>query len=219
VTRELQRPVSYYHLWCGDRYHGADWEGPAREWFTALADAWFDGDVRVGLAGGMSERVTAMRWLRENCPSSQVAVQADEGFEMVTLAELHRFAKEAEPSTPVLYGHGKGSFQGGPFADAWRRAMTRRVVSDWRHCVNSLNTVDMAGCHWLTHERYPRQITEGLPMFGGNFWWANAGYLAKLPPIDPHGANRYAAESWAGLGRPRVECLIDGWPDYSREAP
>jgi hypothetical protein len=208
-------PVCFYHLWVGDAHHGANWLPPAREFFQALDDAWFDGDVRVGIVGGPAQRIEAMDWLDGKWPAWRLFTQAAEGFEMVTLDALHEFAKDdsTDPATPVMYAHGKGSFQGGAFADAWRRNMTRHVVGRWKHCVNSLHTVDAVGCHWLTRGEYPEKIFQP-GIFGGNFWWANAGYLARLAPIDPHGANRYAAEGWVGLGDPRVECLVPGWPDY-----
>jgi hypothetical protein len=212
---ELMKPAAFYHLWVGDEHHGANWLPPAREFFTALYDSWFDGDVRVGIVGGPAQREEAERWLDVNRGAGcwSLAAAADDGFEMVTLDVLHQFAKGADPETPVLYAHGKGSFQGGPFADAWRRNMTLHLVGRWKHCVNSLNDYDCVGCHVLTREQFPDKIFQPL-IIGGNFWWATAGYLATLAPIDPQGTNRYAAEGWIGLNNPKVECLVEGWPDY-----
>ena len=212
-ARTLQRPVVFYHLWAGDEHHGANWLPPANEFFTALESSRFDGDVRVGVVGGPEQQGDAARWLQDRRPDWECAAIAHEGYEMVTLHALHQFAKAAHPGTPVLYAHGKGSFGRGEFRDRWRQAMITRAVADWRHCVNSLHSHDAVGCHWLTREEFPGKI--GQPgVFGGNFWWANAGYLAGLPPIDPFGTARHAAEGWVGLNDPKVECLVPGWPAY-----
>jgi hypothetical protein len=214
----LVPPVAFYHLWAGDDHHGANWLTPAREFFGALRDSQFDGDVRVGLAGGYDQQEEAMSWLDERWPSWMLLVQASEGFEMATLDMLHKFAKDdsTDPATPVLYAHGKGSFMISRSADEWRRNMIRHLVGGpgdraWERCVTSLHSVDAVGCHWLTREEYPGKIFQP-GIFGGNFFWANAGYLASLAPVG--WSSRYCAEGWVGLGSPRVECLADGWPQY-----
>jgi hypothetical protein len=211
VTGALPRPVNFHHLWVGDGRRGASWLTPAREHFDALRESRFDGIVRVGIVGGRPQREEAEHWLDGRWPTWGSAAVADEGFEMVTLDALHRFAKAADPATPVLYTHGKGSFQPSPHSDAWRRNMTGHLVAGWRHCVNSLHEADAVGCHWLTAAEYPGKILQP-GIFGGNFWWANAGYLAKLAPVE--WASRWCAEGWVGLGDPKVECLADGWPSY-----
>ena len=208
-------PVSYYHIWAGDRYHGSAWQTPAVEHFAALNAAQFTGEVRAGITGGQSERLDVIRLLREACPQSQVVVQADEGFEQVTLGAMHQWAKEADPGTPVYYAHTKGALQDTPGNARWRRAMDDVLLGGWEGCVKSLHDYDAAGMHWLTHDDWPEFIGSGTPIFGGNFWWANAGYLAKLEPAGLR--SRWDAEAWVGSGSPRVLNLKPGWPDYRQE--
>jgi hypothetical protein len=216
-------PVHYYHVWTGDRYHWSCWEMPAQEHFGELRAANFTGEVRVGVAGGMSERLTFIRWLKNAWPESVIAVQADEGFEQVTIDVMHAWAKTADPATPVLYAHTKGALNNVPMNARWRQAMDQLLIEYWPDRVNSLHTYDSVGCHWLTHEQFPAQIDPRAPMWGGNFWWANAGYLAGLervrgtaefPPVT-----RWGAEGWVGRGFPKVLDLKPGWPDYTREDP
>lgn len=206
------KPVHFYHVWVGDRYHGSAWQQAADEHFHLLEAAQFDGDVRIGLVGGLSERASAMRWLREAWPASEIIVTADEGYEMITLEELHGFCQTADPDTPVYYAHTKGAMNLSPYTIAWRKSMDIRCTWEWSERVADLQTVDAAGCHWLTHADWPGKIDPRRPMFGGNFWWANAGYLAKLPPLEYK--SRYHAEGWMGQGFPEVRDLVPGWPIY-----
>ena len=214
------QPVHYYHVWAGDRYHGSAWEVPAREHFAALEAAGFDGDVRIGLLGGLTERASAIRTLKELWPEADIVVQADEGFEQITIEVMHEWSKEAHPQTPVFYSHTKGAFQDCPMNTQWRQAMNGYLIDHWTEWALAIRrgSYDAIGLHWLTHEQYPEYIHPMKPMFGGNFWWARAGYLAQLervtgtpefPPI-----NRWEAEGWVGQGGPKVMDLVPGWPNY-----
>jgi hypothetical protein len=208
-----RRPAAFHHLWVGDDRHGANWRGPAEDHFNRLAEAQFAGDVHVGLVGGPEQREEAAHWLNGYCPFWELLVVAEEGFEMVTLNVLHQWSKRADvpPETPVLYTHGKGSFNDHPGNHAWRGAVEEKLIGGWRECASSLSTADVVTCHWLSRERYPDLIHQpGIA--GGNFWWATAGYIAGLPPVE--WASRWCAEGWIGLNSPRVENLIDGWPRY-----
>jgi hypothetical protein len=208
----MTTPTNWHHLWVGDDHHGANWKAPAVDHFNGLNNAGFEGDVVVGLVGGFKQRQEARAWLNERRSDWILGVVADEGFEMVTLNVMHQWAKrrDTHPSTPVLYTHGKGSFQASLYADCWRKNMIGHLVGGWRECVKSLHSVDAVGCHWLTPESDPEKID--IPMFGGNFWWANAGFVAALPPIG--WSNRWEAEGWLGKGNPTVKNLVPGWPVY-----
>jgi hypothetical protein len=176
--------------------------------------------VLAGIVGDPDNRAKAGKWLDKAWPGWRPAVYADEGYEQPTISAMHRWARAADPATPVLYTHGKGAFQDTPHNHNWRRAMEDRLIGSWSKHILTLGSgkFDAIGCHWLTHEEFPVTITEGKPMFGGNFWWATAGYLAKLAPVqggDPDlGYNRYKAEEWIGQGNPRVLDLSPGWPQY-----
>lgn len=218
-------PVHFYHMHVGHGHVASRWKPVAEEHFARLVTAGFDGDVHVGRVGDPDKRIEAEEWLDDAREGWIEASEADEGYEQVTLRAVHAFAQHytTDPATPVLYCHTKGAYQDTPFNRAWRRGMEDCLIggdgaSLWKAAVMALHTHDLVGCHWLTHEEFPETVSEGKPMFGGNMWWATAGYLASLPPVeggDPaRGYNRYKAEEWAGQNNPNVLDLKPGWPDY-----
>jgi hypothetical protein len=141
----------------------------------------------------------------------RTAVEADSGFEQVTLAKVREYAQEHDGG--VLYAHTKGAQDVTDFRAKWRRSMTQLVVSDWRINLAHLERFDAVGCHWLTREGYPgfeQEFPDGVPFFGGNFWIARCDYLRTLP--EPSTRSRFDAERWIGLGAPRVLDLAPGWP-------
>lgn len=197
----------FYHMFCG-----APWQSIAAEHAAALTPG--EWDLTVGLVGPPSAREVARRWWSEqrNCSF----VEATSGWEQVTLRRLWRWARYADPAEPVLYAHTKGvthKNNGGLHGAVWRRSMTQLLVENWPRCLQLLSDYDAVGCHWLTPAiKWPPHVIE-TPFFGGNFWWANAGYVATLP--EPGNANRYAAEQWIGLGDPKVADLRPGIPDLA----
>jgi hypothetical protein len=195
-------PVHFYHLHAGGRWHE-----PAKEHFAALQASGFEGPVSVGLVGPELDRQEARDWLP---PWVRVCAEADSGFEQVTLRKLHDWARHADPETPVLYAHTKGAFNQSAGNTLWRQAMDEALL-DIDRCLDYLQAVDAVGCHWVTPEEFRWEgITSAF--FGGNFWWANAGYLAALPGISWE--TRFQAEQWIGLGDPKIADLIPGWPPY-----
>jgi hypothetical protein len=211
------RPVHWYHIWAGDGHHGSNWREPAEEHFAALREAEFSGAVMIGLTGGWPEHTEVTRWLDGHWPDWKYGVASREGFEMGTLNALHEYTRKmyVHAATPIFYAHTKGAFQDEPGNHAWRRAMNE-LVYRWRDCVDYLDAgYDAVGLHWLTPQEFPGLIGSGKPMFGGNFWWATAGYLSKLdPPGGPerNWSNRYTAEAWMGQNDPKVVDLKPGWP-------
>lgn len=179
---------------------------PVVEHFTALRNSEFEGEVLVGLVG--SERSLALRIVRGFFPEARVAVEADEGYEMVTLDRLHHAAGQLDPETPVLYAHTKGSFRPTLLQSEWRRCMTRHCVEGWRQCVGLLESYDLVGAHWMD--------TLHGGSFAGNFWWARAGYAAALPAVTWD--DRWRAEGWVGQNSPRVWNLDPG-PLESHDSP
>lgn len=178
----MVRPVHFYHLYAG---WDSLWMAPVFEHFTALRDAGFVGDVVLGVVGSPQERELAVRIVREFRPEARVSVEADEGYEMITLGCLHHAVQQLARDTPVLYAHTKGSWRTTDFQNKWRRRMTRDCITGWRHCIDLLQQNDLVGSRWM--------ISGG---FAGNFWWANAGYLAALPVIAEY--DRWQAEVWIG---------------------
>lgn len=211
------KPVHFYHVWAGDHYHRSAWHAPALEHFDALRHARFDGEVLVGMTGEPTHCGYVYKFLREAWPAARVIAREDEGFEQVTINYMHRWVKEAKPDTPVYYAHTKGALNNSPANTRWRRAMESVLTDNWYARVTDLADYDAVGMHWLTHEKFPDHINPRRPMFAGNFWWANAGYLAKLEPATS--GNRWQAEGWMGTGFPKVLDLMPGWPDYARDIP
>jgi hypothetical protein len=225
TVKARPRPAHFYHVWAGDAHHGSAWLEPFQEHFGAMRNAAFKGDVYAGIVGGLPQRAEVMKHLRGWWPESVIAVQADEGFEQVTIEVMHQWAKAAPPDTPVYYAHTKGAFRDTEMNRYWRREMDGHLIGgglavqgghDWRECVDLLKTYDAVGLHWLTRREFPAHI--GTSMFGGNFWWATAGYLAGLervrgtpefPPVD-----RWGAEAWLGQDVPKVHDFKPGWPVY-----
>lgn len=211
------KPVHFYHLFCGSAF----WRHIAEEHFTALKTSGFIGDVRVGLVGAWYERQEAVHRLSEWWPSAKVVATADWGYEQVTIRAMHEFACTAHFRTPILYAHTKGSWRTGGSEHVirnqihWRWCMTECTVTHWEDCVNLLETYDAAGAHWITRE-IVHSLGEDVEgdgpysgYFGGNFWWATAGYLAGLPAVGNE--DRMCAEAWIGLDYPKVANLAPGW--------
>ena len=108
----------------------------------------------------------------------------------------------------VFYHHSKGVSTPGSHAENWRRRMQGHLVTNWRKCIHELeHGKELCGCHWLYDGRW---------FFGGNFFWAKAEYLLRLPPLPPNTwENRYEGERWIGGGQPEsigVADFLPGWP-------
>lgn len=198
----------FYHVWVD----GA-WTEPATEHAEALSSAGFTGHITVSLVGEPARRAHARHILGRllaRLPDSPVDwVEHDRGHEQVTLETLRAWLAASNDDGPVLYAHTKGAYHHGHLNTAWRQSMTRHVVGEWRKCVGLLaDGYDTVGCHWLTPDVYPHVV--GSPFYGGNFWWATADYLRRLPSVG--NATRFDAEGWIGLGDPHAYDLLPGWP-------
>ena len=170
-----------------------------REQINALRDSGLlqFKDFYVGVNGSYEELdlvATAM-------PSSAILFQNAEkdwpGGEVPTLRELKDFAL-AFPQSKILYLHTKGiSYPpGSPGYGqmmSWRHDMQKTVIQRWRHCVQELETHDTVGQWWHS--------APNGNYWAGNFWWANADFIATLPDINTEGqiqGGRYEAEVWIG---------------------
>lgn len=188
----------YYHL-----YADGDWRPALSEHQEALRGLPL-GRVVVGVVGAPEARREALSVL----PDWWDIVEADEGWEQVTLDAL--FKDLPRIKGPVLYAHSKGAANASDVNTAWRRCMTRSVVWHWPRALRALGRGhDTVGVHWLTPEEHPQAVQ--IPYYGGNFWWATADHLWRLPP--PSHATRYHAEAWLGTVRPHNPLdLMPGWP-------
>lgn len=151
----------------------------------------------AGLVGAPVRRREARAWFeRADLAKHPVQfIEADTGFEEVTLRAVRAWAARADPGTPVLYAHTKGSYNISALTAEHREIMTKAVVGRWHAAIAALEAHDAAGCFWDGH------------IFTGNFWWAKAGYLAGLPDVPC--ANRYECENWVGLGTPVIWEMAD----------
>lgn len=198
----------FYHAWAD-----GDWAAAIGEHMAALTDSEFDSPVHVGCVGTPHNCMDVKRQFDVLHPATEWW-EARTGWEQVTIKRLHKYAQNNDGA--VMYAHTKGSANYSPFQEVWRGWMTKHVVLGWRECVGQLrhgivNGADLVGCHWLTREEFPQVVVDtSLPMMGGNFWIATCQYLRSLPPVGMEA--RHEAESWVGLGDPKVLDLSPGWP-------
>ena len=88
-----------------------------------------------------------------------------------TVESVYRFCK-LNPNYKVLFFHAKGaSRQFVPQLHAWRMFLEYIVIDRWKECIKKLKTYDAVGAKLRMHPS---------PHFSGNFWWANADYVATL---------------------------------------
>ncbi|MHB1950172.1 MAG: hypothetical protein ACYCQK_01705 [Acidiferrobacteraceae bacterium] len=199
----------WYHV-----YAAGAWEQPVEEHLSALAKSGFDGPITIGLVGLPGQRAEAKDFIEHRRHPDRY-VEADTGWEQVTLRDLRAYAKRHRDRLS-FYAHTKGAANPSRLNAAWRRSMTTALLADGAlesHVASLLIAFDVIGCHWLTDAEYPVvKVPTKMPMFGGNFWMARNDYLATLPPLGMRA--RHEAESWIGEG-PRVPRVLDlnpGWP-------
>ena len=187
----------FYHV-----YADGDWQLPVTEHLHALTVSGLLerlNDFFVGIVGTPENR----QLVREALPAVVIA-EADQGWEQVTLQELHNYSHKHKAQ--VLYAHTKGAYQVDELRRSWRVSMTHDTVTRWRECVEELEKVQVAGPFWMKSSL--SEHSEHGHFFGGNFWWAQSEYVAALPPLKND--NRFQAEGWIGLGSPSVKVMREG---------
>ncbi len=180
------RLAAFYHVWAPGR-----WEEPLAEFLDALDRSDFDGPLRLGLVGTLRERRAVLSAVTRDY---EVAIVATEGYEQVALEAVWNHAHLNGGA--VLYAHTKGAARDYALQRPWRREVTEQLVLPWRENLAALEDADVIGSSWQDWE------PSG---FLANFWMARCDYLRTLPP--PDGERRTAAETWLGLGQPRVHDL------------
>jgi hypothetical protein len=113
--------AAWFHCWTP-----GEWSEPTMELAEALSESGFAGPVFLGLIGDPLWCASA----RGVFPAAQVAVEAEQGFEQVTLAKVREYAQTHDGA--VMYAHTKGAQDVTDFRAKWRRSMTRLVINDWR---------------------------------------------------------------------------------------
>lgn len=158
--------------------------------------------VQLAVLGDASAR-RRVRGLVERFPPAQVVHESEDlgEYEYPALQLLQRHCAAAEGA--VLYFHAKGVSHGpaNQYAKHWRRLMVHHVIDRHAECLAALRDHDCCGTNWRdTH-------------YSGNFWWANARYVRRLPSIeglrrkplplspDQQWNERLQCEFWIGLGK------------------
>lgn len=181
------RPHVYIHVWTGR-------DEASRARCVEIA-----ADVNRALSESGLDKAAFLRPIRTDAPN-----------EIPTLAWLHYDCQSMKEDAPVLYLHLKGaSWRHGqpetPFVDDWRRMMLYFCVERWQEAVDGLVLHSAVGCNISTAHH---------PHFSGNFWWARAGTLARLPKPS-HEWDRMQAEFWiGGVGYDRMGSLHQSNVDH-----
>lgn len=196
------RLTHFYHV-----FADGEWLKPAQEHLKALltSDLFPQLEsIRLGVVGSRENRLK----ISQTLPGVVVA-EADQGWEQVTLQNLHNFCQTDDGA--VFYAHTKGAWSNSELARQWRVSMTHDTVTGWRECVKHLETVQACGAHWI--RSHMPEHREHQYFFGGNFWWARSDYVRTLDPVKTD--TRFQAEGWIGLNNPSVANLRIGEPTSS----
>jgi hypothetical protein len=189
----------YYHL-----YAAGEWREAVAEHIDALISSGLSGQIdsiRVGVVGPEYDSLRALEYVAGFIPT-KIAAAASDGWENVTLGALRRNLGDMDDDDVVLYAHTKGSAARSELNDEWRRSMTYWNITRWHDAVTALKDHDSYGCMW---------VTDGPTSFwGGNFWWATAGYLRTLDEVDT--TSRYHSEIWIGSKAPSTFDANPGFP-------
>ena len=202
----MTRLTHFFHAYADGKF-----ETPMRQHFTEVRDTgllYALDSVRVGIVGSAVNRARVLALLEELVIPVTVVAVADEGWEQVTLKQLHKFAKQDDGK--IFYAHTKGAWSSDRMANPWRVSMIHDTVTRWKECVRALDKLDTAGPFWQD-SAMPEHEGHGR-FFGGNFWWARSDYLARLPAIKNE--HRFQAEGWVGLGSPSVRIMREGYSTW-----
>lgn len=105
----------------------------------------------------------------------------------------------------VLYIHTKGVSRHNSKVKDWRNFMQHYCISKWNDCVKELDNHDAVGVN-LQYGRYREMESK---WFAGNFWWANASYIKKLPMPSIFLKDRLMAEYWLGMNLGNFHTMKD----------
>ena len=201
----------YYHI-----YAIKDYGRIVKEHLDALERSGLAGEIdfNIGVIGDKRSRNDAIALCKSKI-TTNVILEEDEGWEVDTLQILSHNIPEGN----ILYAHTKGVTKDDE-NDAWRRNMTKKLVYEWKNCIELLKTHDATGCYWCVDNRFENHYAS---LFAGHFWWATSDFLKQLPPPKEFGLdiNRYVIEYWLSIKDPNVANLLEGdlrqwldWPGF-----
>lgn len=203
----MKKIFHFYHV-----YADGEWKRAADFHMTAMKHSglW---DALDGFYLGLVGSEENCEDVKEYLPGEVIAEERS-GWEQVTLEVLQDFCEWEDGH--IFYAHTKGAWSNTDLAAVWRESMTYDNVIRWRDIIWRLDSYDGAGAFWLKSAEPEHR--EHQYFFAGNFWWANASYIRKLPPVGTE--HRYQAEGWIGLADdPKMYCLREGLSFWGNFAP
>ena len=137
-------------------------------------------------------------WVVSNFTHPKCKIMANNedvtSYERFTLDRMYQHCHESPIPFKVLYLHSKGVSKKNPqqatVSDLWRKLMMRMLVGHYTLCLHHLENLETVGCMY---------VSEPLPHYAGNFWWANSAYIRSLPKIRYPLIYYIDCELWIGL--------------------
>jgi hypothetical protein len=112
-------------------------------------------------------------------------------YENGTINALLKFSRDVQGDAYILYLHTKGTTNKTNAQKAWRDFMMYWMVYQYETCIDLLDRgFDTVGSQLINCT----SIIKLPSMYAGNFWWARAAYLRKVPYIEDV-MDRYQAET------------------------
>jgi len=117
-------------------------------------------------------------------------------YERPTLLNMKKRSNEDPENTLYFYLHTKGlRWYGTKHEDKvleWINSMLDCNIVNWENAVNILNTYETYGCNYNGGH------------YSGNFWWATAKHIQKLPDTIPEYYT--APEDWVLMNKDGLYC-------------
>lgn|GEM_PF-6154986 len=149
--------------------------------------------ILVGVVGDPDEDLSPLaQWLGGHAEIRHLGPLS--AFEFPTLQWLYDESRAGAENGACWYMHTKAVSHMKEAGIEQRRGMEAVILDNHASCLELLEEYDACGSDWsLTG------FDQHRPHFSGNFWWANARYLRRLPPpVSLLSSDRYEAEFWIG---------------------
>lgn len=167
--------------------------------------------IKVGCVGDFCN-VVALKKLFKKYPKIEISVHAHSiaEYEFPTIRLIKEDAKKEQPFN-CFYIHSKGVAN--PAGTHWRNYLNHYNITHWKKCQAKLKEgYDIVGVKFMgENHAHPQH-------FSGNFWHTTSDYIRRLPEIDLLDTqNRYNAEFWSGMSRPKWFSLNQTIIDHVRK--
>jgi hypothetical protein len=181
----------------------------------------------AGINGGQESEVYAKCYL----PKAQHLFTGLDCMTQNLIHEAMRLWCIDHPGWNVFTFHSKSLAHDQPlhepykaFEAGWVACMTRYLITNWRKCVEELETVESVGCHFMRNVGVPPVDN----IWPGSFYWVRSDFVATLPPlaecplVKQFGIkdirSRATGEHYIGLG-PRLPTVKDYLPNGGEGVP